>query len=44
MTAYYWPIDELSRLVAEAGFRVLATGSRAEPGVRMQATIVAERV
>ncbi len=44
VTAHYWPIDELSRLVAEAGVRVLATGSRAEPGVRMQATIVAERV
>jgi SAM-dependent methyltransferase len=42
-TAYYWPIEELSRLVGEAGFRVRASSSRAEPGVRLQATIVAER-
>ncbi|GAA5202720.1 hypothetical protein GCM10025773_28890 [Microbacterium jejuense] len=44
VTAYYWPVDELSRLLAAAGFRVRATASRADPGVRLQATIVAERV
>jgi len=43
VTAYYWPIEELVRLLAAAGFRVLTTGSRADPGVRLQATIVAER-
>ena len=43
VTAYYWPIEEFSRLLEAAGFRVLATGSRADPGVRLQATIVAER-
>jgi len=44
VTAYYWPVGELSRLLVAAGFRVRATSSRADPGVRLQATIVAERV
>jgi len=44
VTAYYWPIEELSRLLLDAGFRVLAASSRADPGVRLQAAVVAERV
>lgn len=44
VTAYYWPIEALGRLLAAAGFRIVATSSRADPGVRKQATIVAERV
>ncbi|MBD3940490.1 class I SAM-dependent methyltransferase [Microbacterium sp. NEAU-LLC] len=43
VTAYYWPVEELSRLLVEADFRVLATSSRADPGVRLQAVITAER-
>lgn len=44
VTAYYWPIDELVGLLGQAGFRVVATSTRADPGVRLQAAIVAERV
>lgn len=44
ITAYYWPVEELSRRVVAAGFRVRATATRADPGVRLQATVVAERV
>ncbi|MFD4960442.1 class I SAM-dependent methyltransferase [Microbacterium sp. NPDC058389] len=43
VTAYYWPIEELSHRLEDAGFRVLTTSSRADPGVRLQAAIIAER-
>lgn len=43
-TAYYWSVDELSRYLVDAGFDVLAVHSRADPGKRSHAAIVARRV
>lgn len=42
-TAYFWPIEEMSRLLVASGFRVEATESRADPGRRPHAAIVARR-
>lgn len=42
-TAYHWPIDELARAVAEAGFTVTASEARVEPGHRRQGAITAIR-
>ncbi|TQM25185.1 class I SAM-dependent methyltransferase [Microbacterium kyungheense] len=44
VTAWFWPVDELGRLLSEAGFRVIATTSRADQGVRPHAAITAVRV
>ncbi|MFC6089751.1 class I SAM-dependent DNA methyltransferase [Saccharothrix lopnurensis] len=44
VTAYHWPVEEMSRRLAEAGFRVEATTSRVDPGKRPYAAIVARRV
>lgn len=43
-TAYFWPIDMMSRLLADAGFRVEATETRDDPGRRPHAALVARRV
>ncbi|MCE7008144.1 class I SAM-dependent methyltransferase [Kibdelosporangium philippinense] len=43
VTAYFWPIDVLSRTVEEAGFSVTAREARTDPGTRRQGTIVAIR-
>lgn len=42
-TAYFWSIEEMSHRLAESGFQVEATQSRAD-GKRPQAAIVARRV
>ncbi|MEV0698376.1 class I SAM-dependent methyltransferase [Saccharopolyspora sp. NPDC050389] len=43
-TAYFWTIEEMSQRLVDAGFRVEATESRADPGKRPHAAIVARRV
>lgn len=43
-TAYFWSIEEMSRCLVEAGFRVETTESRVDPGRRPHAAIVARRV
>jgi SAM-dependent methyltransferase len=43
ITAYFWPVDELSRLVEEAGFTVTGRHARDEPPHRRQGTITAIR-
>lgn len=43
-TAYFWPVDELSERVEQAGFEVTATHARDEPGTRRQGMIVATRL
>jgi ubiquinone/menaquinone biosynthesis C-methylase UbiE len=43
-TAYFWPIDEMSQRLADAGFEVESTASRVDPGKRPYAAIVARRV
>lgn len=42
-TAYFWPIEEMSQRLVEAGFRVERTESRVDPGRRPHAAIVARR-
>lgn len=41
--AYHWPIDEVTRLLAAAGFTTLACHSRKDPRHRPHAAIVARR-
>ena len=43
-TAYFWPIEEMSQRLVDAGFHVEATESRVDPGRRPHAAIVARRV
>lgn len=43
-TAYFWSIEEISRRLLEAGFRVEATDSRVDPGRRPHVAILARRV
>ncbi|MBB5953540.1 SAM-dependent methyltransferase [Saccharothrix tamanrassetensis] len=43
-TAYFWSVEEMSRRLVDAGFRVEATESRVDPGQRPHAAIVARRV
>lgn len=42
-TAYFWPVEEMSRLLADAGFLVEETNGRVDPGRRPYAAIVARR-
>lgn len=42
-TAWYWPVDELSRLLIAAGFTVLDCGIRQDAGVRRHGWIEANR-
>lgn len=42
-TAYFWPVEEMSQRLVDAGFVVEATESRADPGRRPHAAIVARR-
>lgn len=42
-TAYFWSVEEMSRRLVDAGFRVEATESRVDPGRRPHAAIVARR-
>ena len=43
ITAWYWPVDELSRLLIAAGFTVLDCGIRQDAGVRRHGWIEANR-
>lgn len=43
-TAYFWPVDEMTRLVGDAGFLVEEVHTRADPNTRPHAAIVARRV
>ncbi|WP_223165347.1 class I SAM-dependent methyltransferase [Lentzea indica] len=43
VTAYFWPIDELSRVVEKAGFTVTSRDARVDPGSRRQGAITAIR-
>lgn len=42
-TAYRWPVDALSDLLRHAGFTMIETHSRTDPGVRPHGAIVATR-
>ncbi|MGW6933236.1 class I SAM-dependent methyltransferase [Lentzea sp. NPDC054927] len=44
ITAYYWPVDELARVVEEAGFTVTGRHARDEPPHRRLGTISAVRL
>ncbi|MCP2256054.1 Methyltransferase domain-containing protein [Prauserella aidingensis] len=41
--AYFWPVEEVARLLADAGFRVEETETRDDPGHRPHAALVATR-
>ncbi|QFZ20014.1 class I SAM-dependent methyltransferase [Saccharothrix syringae] len=43
-TAYFWSVEEMSRCLADAGFRVEATEGRVDPGRRPYVAIVARKV
>lgn len=43
-TAYFWPVDRLSRMIEEAGFAVSVRDTRDDPGARPHGAIVASRV
>ncbi|MEU5695358.1 class I SAM-dependent methyltransferase [Actinosynnema sp. NPDC020468] len=42
-TAHFWPLEDMTRLLAHAGFRVETTESRVEPGKRPYLAIAARR-
>jgi ubiquinone/menaquinone biosynthesis C-methylase UbiE len=44
VTAYYWPVTGMRAALAGAGFEVIETHTRADPGRRPHAAIVARRV
>jgi SAM-dependent methyltransferase len=41
--AYFWPVEELSARLLNAGFTVVSTHSRTDPGSRPHAAILARR-
>ncbi|UBH05001.1 methyltransferase [Leucobacter sp. Psy1] len=41
-TAYFWPVNELSRFLVGAGFEVIDVQMRTDPGVRPHAVIAAQ--
>jgi ubiquinone/menaquinone biosynthesis C-methylase UbiE len=43
VTAWRWPVAELATRLGAAGLTVLETTTRAEPGARPHAALVAER-
>ncbi len=43
VTAYYWPVDSMRRELAGAGFDVIETHTRTDPGRRPHAALVAKR-
>ncbi|GAA1245739.1 class I SAM-dependent methyltransferase [Prauserella halophila] len=43
-TAYFWPVEEMSRLLLDAGFHVEESETRDDPGHRPHAALVARRV
>ncbi|WP_235739062.1 class I SAM-dependent methyltransferase [Nocardioides alcanivorans] len=42
-TAYFWPVDQLTARVEEAGFTVSDIRTRVDAGVRPQGTLIADR-
>nr|WP_183658008.1 class I SAM-dependent methyltransferase [Prauserella isguenensis] len=42
-TAYFWPVEEMSRLLTDAGFHVEEIETRDDPGHRPHAALVARR-
>ncbi|SEJ51385.1 Methyltransferase domain-containing protein [Arthrobacter sp. yr096] len=42
--AYFWSVEEMSARLQDAGFAVIGTHSRADPGVRPHAAIIAQRL
>lgn len=40
-TAYYWPIDAMAAVLADAGFTVTETHARTDPGARPHGAIIA---
>jgi trans-aconitate methyltransferase len=44
VTAYYWPVEAMRRELTRAGFEVVETHTRTDPGRRPHAAIVARRV
>mgnify|MGYP002722774395 FL=1 len=42
-TAWYWPVDALSGLLTTAGFTVVDSGTRQDPGARRHGWIEADR-
>ena len=43
VTAWRWPVDELTARLGAAGFTVLETTTRADPGSRPHAALIAVR-
>ncbi|TDD85548.1 class I SAM-dependent methyltransferase [Saccharopolyspora karakumensis] len=43
-TAHFWPVDQLSDLIEEAGFAVSVRDTRDDPGARPHGAILASRV
>ncbi|MFK0042058.1 class I SAM-dependent methyltransferase [Paenarthrobacter sp. NPDC090517] len=41
--AYFWPVEEMSARLRKAGFTVVSTHSRVDPGTRPHAAIIARR-
>lgn len=42
-TAHFWSVDEMTRLLADAGFEVTEVQTRIDPGARPHAAIAAQR-
>lgn len=42
--AYFWPVEEMSARLQDAGFTVVSTHSRVDPGARPYAAVVAKRL
>lgn len=43
-TAYFWPPDMLSAVIEDAGFSVVATHTRTDPGARAHGDVTAHRL
>lgn len=41
-TAYFWPVEEMARLLADAGFEITEVRTRADPGARPHAAIASQ--
>lgn len=42
-TAYFWPVDHLADVIEHAGFTVISTQSRQDPGARAHTAMIARR-
>ncbi|UNX55469.1 class I SAM-dependent methyltransferase [Georgenia sp. TF02-10] len=43
-TAYFWPTDALRAVIEDAGFTVVATHTRTDPGARRHGDLIAQRL